>query len=43
MVDVLIKKGFKSKFIANKIIIKGEHNELLWSTNFPDAYQWLTN
>ncbi|WP_298904189.1 alpha/beta hydrolase-fold protein [uncultured Psychroserpens sp.] len=42
MVTLLLKKGVKQDCIVNKIIKDGEHNEALWSSNFPEAFQWLT-
>ncbi|MEH6536549.1 MAG: alpha/beta hydrolase-fold protein [Psychroserpens sp.] len=41
MVTLLLKKGIKTTQIQNKIIEGGEHNEALWSSNFPEAFQWL--
>ncbi|OUR96099.1 alpha-mannosidase [Flavobacteriales bacterium 33_180_T64] len=41
MVALLLSKGLKIDNIQNKIIEGGEHNEALWRSNFPQAYQWL--
>nr|WP_321237150.1 alpha/beta hydrolase-fold protein [uncultured Psychroserpens sp.] len=41
MVALLLKKGVRSEHIQNKIIEGGEHNEALWSSNFPEVFQWL--
>ncbi len=43
MVTLLLNKGVKTEQIQNKIIEGGEHNEALWSSNFPEAFQWLTS
>lgn len=42
MVALLLEKGVKTEQIQNKIVEGGEHNEAFWSSNFPEAYQWLT-
>lgn len=41
MVALLLNKGVKAENIQNRIIKDGEHNETFWSTNFPEAFQWL--
>ena len=41
MVQLLKDKGFDNNNIIDKVIPNGHHNETLWSTNFPEAYQWL--
>ncbi|MEZ4802363.1 MAG: alpha/beta hydrolase-fold protein [Gelidibacter sp.] len=41
MVQLLKNKGVPEKNIIDKVIPNGHHNEILWSTNFPEAYQWL--
>jgi len=41
MVKLLLKKGVPDKNIIDKVIPNGKHNETLWSTNFPEAFQWL--
>ena len=41
MVALLLEKGVKPEHIKNQIIKDGEHNEALWSSNFPQAFQWL--
>ena len=41
IVQLLKDKGIRSKNIIDLVIPQGHHNETLWSTNFPKAYQWL--
>lgn len=41
MIELLLKKGIPKDHIKNIIIEGGRHNEELWRTNFPEAYQWL--
>ncbi|MDG5492386.1 alpha/beta hydrolase [Psychroserpens sp. SPM9] len=41
MVALLISKGVKPSQIQQKVIEGGEHNEALWGSNFPTAFQWL--
>jgi len=41
MVNLLLDKGIKKENIIDKVIPNGHHNETLWSTNFPETYQWL--
>ena len=41
MVQLLKDKGIINGNIIDKVIPNGHHNETLWSTNFPEAYQWL--
>jgi hypothetical protein len=43
MVDLLLEKGVKPNQIINKIVEGGKHNEAFWSSEFPDAYQWLVD
>ena len=43
MVDLLLEKGVKSNQIVNRIVEGGKHNEAFWSSEFPEAYQWLMN
>ncbi|WP_047547171.1 alpha/beta hydrolase [Psychroserpens sp. Hel_I_66] len=43
MVKLLKQKGVESNNIKNIVIEGGEHNESLWSNNFPEAFQWLFN
>ncbi|WP_299112976.1 alpha/beta hydrolase-fold protein [uncultured Winogradskyella sp.] len=43
MVELLLSKGVKTKQIENHIIEGGKHNETLWKSHFPNAYQWLTS
>lgn len=42
MVNLLLEKGINEQNIVNKIIEGGQHNEAFWSTQFSDAYIWLT-
>lgn len=41
MITLLQRKAVKPEHIESKIIEGGKHNELLWSSQFPEAYQWL--
>ena len=41
MVQLLKDKGIINDNIIDKVIPNGHHNENLWSTNFPEAYQWI--
>jgi hypothetical protein len=41
MVNLLIEKGISQNQIINKIVEGGKHNESFWSSEFPEAYQWL--
>lgn len=41
MISLLQRKGVKPENLESTIIEGGKHNEELWSTNFPEAYQWL--
>jgi alpha-glucosidase len=41
MVQLLLDKGIIDKNIIDKVIPDGHHNQILWSTNFAEAYQWL--
>ncbi|HEX9826695.1 MAG TPA: alpha/beta hydrolase-fold protein, partial [Flavobacteriaceae bacterium] len=41
MVQLLKTKGISDNNIVDKVIPNGHHNETLWSTYFPEAYQWL--
>lgn len=41
IVKLLKEKGVNNDHIINRVIPDGHHNETLWSTYFPDAYQWL--
>lgn len=43
MVDLLLEKGVRQNQIINKIVEGGKHNEAFWSSEFPEAYQWLMN
>ncbi|MBV7268500.1 alpha/beta hydrolase [Winogradskyella luteola] len=42
MVELLKSKGVNAEHIENHIIEGGKHNEALWKSHFPNAYQWLT-
>ncbi len=42
MVELLKSKGVNTEHIENHIIEGGKHNEALWKSHFPNAYQWLT-
>jgi len=42
MVELLKSKGIANKNLIDKVIPNGHHNETLWGTYFPEAYQWLT-
>ena len=41
MVTFLLENGVDRAHIVTKIITGGKHNEGMWSTYFPEAYQWL--
>lgn len=41
MANLLLDKGIDHSNIIDKVIFNGHHNEILWSTNFAEAYQWL--
>jgi len=41
MARLLLEKGVKKENVWDKVIPGGKHNETLWSTNFPEVYQWL--
>lgn len=41
MVDTLYAAGFDSTELKFKLVQGGQHNELLWRTQFSEAYQWL--
>jgi predicted alpha/beta superfamily hydrolase len=43
MVHLLLEKGVSKENIVNKIVPRGQHNESFWSSQFPDAYKWLTH
>lgn len=43
MITILKTEGIGLDNIELNIIEGGKHNEELWSTNFPSAYQWLLN
>ncbi|NNE31714.1 MAG: alpha/beta hydrolase [Winogradskyella sp.] len=42
MVKLLKTKGVKDDHLANYIIEGGQHNEALWMSQFPAAYNWLS-
>lgn len=42
MVDLLLHKGVNKNQINNKIVIGGKHNEAFWSSEFLEAYLWLS-
>lgn len=41
MHDSLLKAGFTPNELNSIIVEGGQHNELLWSSQFEDAYMWL--
>ena len=41
MEELLLKKGLSEDNILVKIVEGGEHNESFWSSEFPEAFQWL--
>ncbi|WP_411768140.1 alpha/beta hydrolase [Winogradskyella sp. A3E31] len=41
MITLLKSKGLGSDRVQSKVIEGGKHNEALWATHFPEAYQWL--
>jgi predicted alpha/beta superfamily hydrolase len=41
MIDTLYATGFDSNELKLKVVEGGQHNELLWRTQFGEAYQWL--
>lgn len=41
MIDTLYAAGFGEEEIKLKIVPGGQHNEYLWRTQFPAAYEWL--
>ncbi len=43
MVKILKDKGIKSENFRVKLVEGGEHNEAMWSENFPETYNWLMN
>jgi alpha-glucosidase len=43
IVGLLQRKGVIPEHIMSVIIEGGKHNETLWATNFPTAFQWLIN
>lgn len=43
MAQLLVSKGIPSKNFTNLVIEGGKHSESFWSTQFPNAFQWLVN
>ncbi|MGJ8592452.1 MAG: alpha/beta hydrolase [Aquaticitalea sp.] len=41
MISLLKENGVQPDNLKSKIVEGGQHNEALWSKNFPEAYQWL--
>jgi len=41
MIDTLFASGFGEDEIKLKVVPGGQHNEYLWRTQFPAAYEWL--
>ncbi len=41
MIDTLYAAGFGEEEIKLKVVPGGQHNEYLWRTQFPAAYEWL--
>jgi predicted alpha/beta superfamily hydrolase len=41
MQDTLLQAGFTEDELSLTVIPGGEHNEILWSQDFGDAYKWL--
>ncbi|MDX1762177.1 MAG: alpha/beta hydrolase-fold protein [Christiangramia sp.] len=41
MINLLISKGLKTENFQVKFVEGGEHNEAMWSQNFPETYIWL--
>ena len=41
MMSLLQRKGVLPENMASTIVGGGKHNEILWSINFANAYQWL--
>ena len=41
MTSQLINDGFNKQNLYSKVVDGGEHNELLWRTEFPEAILWL--
>ncbi|MFC3878258.1 alpha/beta hydrolase [Winogradskyella maritima] len=43
MVELLKSKGLSASNLTSEIIQDGEHNEKLWASQFPKAYQWFNS
>lgn len=43
MLNLLRKKGLEKQNYKVKFVEGGEHNEALWSSAFPAAFEWLMN
>lgn len=43
MVELLRSKGLNDTQLTSEIIEDGEHNEALWASQFPKAYQWFNH
>lgn len=41
MVALLKEKGVKENRLRMKVVPNGQHNEALWSDNFPETFIWL--
>jgi len=41
MIALLMEKGMKTENFKVKYVDGGEHNETMWSENFPETYLWL--
>ena len=40
MTTLLLDKGFDKNNLLSKVVDEGEHNELFWRTEFPEAILW---
>ncbi len=43
MKDQLLKSGVTEEHIKTKVVVGGQHNEYLWSTQFGEAIEWFFN
>ena len=43
MIGILTRKGLKPENFKTNFVEGGQHNEKLWSQNFPETYLWLMN
>jgi len=41
MTTQLVNNGFNKNNLVSKVVAKGEHNELFWRTEFPEAILWM--